>query len=206
MPVEAFCLASGPSLTMIPDDLEKVRAWRNEKEDRIVIVTNTAFRYALWADFLYGMDSKWWKAKPDTGGYASHAEEAKATFKGELMTCSQAYRVHKITFVPRLYKWSSYGNSGTGAINLARHKGARLIYLLGYDCQRTNGKVHCHGDHPKVLSNATSMRSWPDQHKRLESIIGKKGIKVFNCTRCTALKVWPRMTLEEALAKTAQAA
>lgn len=203
--VEAFCIASGPSLTH--EDIEKVRIWREERrQDRFVIVTNTTFRWALWADYLYGMDSKWWKANPCEGGYASYAEEAKATFKGELMTCSQAYRQHKLTFVPSLYKWASYGNSGAGAINLARHKGARTIYLLGYDAQKTGGKSHCHGDHPKMLANASSMRSWQDQFNRLQSNIGKKGIKVFNCSRETALKTWPRMKLEDVIVKITQAA
>jgi hypothetical protein len=48
------CIASGPSLTA--EDVERVRAAGHP-----VIVTNTTFRLAPWADVLFGMDSKWWK-------------------------------------------------------------------------------------------------------------------------------------------------
>src|SRR5690606_36428084 len=74
------CIASGPSLTA--DDVETVRRWRQEAQgehagagqdasaggpDREwaggpvgVVVTNTTFRAAPWADVLYAMDRAWW--------------------------------------------------------------------------------------------------------------------------------------------------
>src|SRR5690348_256930 len=48
------CIASGPSLTA--DQCEQVRKWRQEEtqeqEKRRVIVVNTTYQIALWADAL----------------------------------------------------------------------------------------------------------------------------------------------------------
>lgn len=200
MPVECVCLGSGPSLTA--EDIETVRKWRDGFSlGRFVVVTNTTFRSALWADVLFAMDGKWWNAKPGDSGFTSFALEAKATFKGRLVTASQSYKTHKIEFSRHV----TFGNTGAGAIHWAYHNGARRIILLGYDCQKTGGKAHHHGDHPKPLYNALTMSSWPDQFKRLADALKGKA-EIINCSRETALKCFPRMPLEDALAKTAQAA
>lgn len=190
MPAEAICLASGPSLT--GEDIERVRRWRICNGDRSVIVVNTTFRSALWADVLFGMDGRWWR---------QYATEAKANFKGQLVTSSQSYRTYGIAFSRHV----TFGNSGAGAINWAFHHGARRIVLLGYDCQLTYGRSHHHGDHPKPLHNALTWASWQDQFNRLAAALKGKA-DVINCSRETALRVWPRMPLEDALAKPAQAA
>lgn len=91
----------------------------------------------------------------------------------------------------------AFGNSGAGAIALAAKAGATRVVLLGYDCQVTDGKVHHHGDHPAGLGNAGSMPKWPDQFKRLAATLA--GVEVVNCSRQTALRVFPRMALEDAL-------
>lgn len=189
MTVEAVCLASGPSLTQ--EDIETVRQWR-ERTGGLVYVTNTTFRSALWADVLFSMDGRWWRV---------YASAAKATFKGDLVTSSQSYKSYGITFSRHL----TFGNSGAGLINLAYHRGARRIYLLGYDAQKTNGKSHHHGEHPKPLADATSCTHWPGQFGRLaEALKGK--VDIINCSRETILKCWPRMNLEDALVKPAKVA
>lgn len=55
---ETFCLASGPSMTAA--DAARVKAWRDAAPEREVIVVNTTYRLALWADVLYAMDRSWW--------------------------------------------------------------------------------------------------------------------------------------------------
>lgn len=182
MRVEAVCMASGPSLTV--EDIERVRVWRQSGSDRLVYVTNTTFRNALWADVLFSMDGKWWRA---------YSTEAKATFKGELVTSSQAYKSYGITFSRHL----TFGNTGAGMVNLAFHRGARRIILLGYDAQVINGKVHHHGDHPAPLHNALSHSHWPGQFARLADALKGKA-EIINCSRETALKCWPRVALEDA--------
>ena len=97
--------------------------------------------------------------------------------------------------MPKPFK--AFGNSGAGAIAMAAKAGATRVILLGYDCQRTGGKAHWHGDHPPMLGNAGSMPKWPDQFKRLAASI--EGVEVINCSRETALRAFVRMPLEDAL-------
>lgn len=184
------CIASGPSLTAA--DVERVRCWRAEAEagpstERAVIVTNTTFRIAPWADVLYGFDIAWWK---------HHVEEVDRVFSGE--RCSQAklpsrYRVTHLDKVPH------FGNSGSAAMYLAAHRGAKRIVMLGYDCQHTGGKAHWHGNHPGKLGNAGTVKSWPAKFAMLADALEKRGVEVVNASRVTALECFQRADLETAL-------
>lgn len=73
--------------------------------------------------------------------------------------------------------------------------------MLGYDCQRTGGKVHWHGDHPKGLGNAGSMPKWPQQFAKLKAAMA--GVEIINCSRETALTCFTRGDLETCLAEAA---
>lgn len=90
-------------------------------------------------------------------------------------------------------------NSGAGAIAAAHHFGARRVILLGYDCQHTGGRKHWHGDHPEGggSGNAGSVGKWPAQF--LELVRHLAGVEVINCSRETALTVFPRAQLEDVL-------
>lgn len=70
--------------------------------------------------------------------------------------------------------------------------------MIGYDCQKTGGKAHWHGDHPKPLGNAGAVDKWPAQFKDMLRYL--RGVSVINCSRETALSCFPRATLEEFLA------
>lgn len=183
---EAFCLASGPSLCA--EDVATVANWRNcpDRTDRGVIVVNTTFRMAPWADYLFAMDRRWWKV---------HGMEA-GLFRGEKYAIFSQQRDFNIK-VLRHPALETFGNSGAGAISLAIRKGARRIYLLGYDCQHTQGRTHWHGDHPKQLGNAGSMTKWPAQFERIAEVAREQGVEIINCTRETALRAFPKAHLHE---------
>lgn len=178
---DVVCIASGPSLT--PQDCETVRRWREAGSGRAVIVVNTTFRLAPWADVLYAMDASWWNA---------HLDEVRRTFRGRLVNPWREMRgVERVRFEHRR-------NSGAGAISLAAHWGARRVVLLGYDCQRTGGQTHWHGDHPRGLGNAGTIGLWPAIFARLaKSLAGR--VTVINATRETALTCFERRPLAEAL-------
>lgn len=171
------CIASGPSLT--PEDCEAVRGLP-------CIVTNTTFRLCPWADVLFAFDGKWWD---------HYLEEVRRTFKGALM--SHAIAVKPGVESVRGKPWfQHFHNSGASAISLAITGGASRVILLGYDCQRTGGKTHWHGDHPKALSNARSIANWPTQFKNVARYAASKSVPVLNASRATALTCFPRVTLE----------
>ena len=175
------CIASGPSLTF--DDCERVRA-----AGIPAIVTNTTFRWALWADALYAMDKQWWQ---------HYLAEVERAFPG--LRCTPHLLPHRFgTIALKQCGFHSYNHSGAGAISLALHGGARRVILLGYDCQHTGGRAHWHADHGKGLGNARSIDRWMVSYDQLRERMDKHGIAYVNCTRETALD-WPRAPLEEAL-------
>ena len=184
---DVVVMASGPSLTA--EDIETVRQWREAGENRYVIVTNTTYQSALWADALFFYDFKWWKR---------YEQDVAANFAGHRVTISSASG----SSVTRLQSphFNGFGNSGAGAISLAVLAEARRVILLGLDCKYgKGGKRHHFGNHPPGLGNALSLKKWPNSFKRLAGHAKNKGVEVINASRDTALTCFPRVSLEEAL-------
>lgn len=139
------------------------------------------------ADVLFAMDRKWWR---------EYGPEC--TFAGERYSMVQEAWPGVMT-TP--VKDASGGNSGGGAMLLAKWFGAKRIILLGYDCKvGTDGRRHWHGAHTQrreKLTDAGSLDKWPRQFAKIARRFD--GIEVLNASRDTDLDVWPRVTLEEAL-------
>ena len=192
-------LASGPSLTT--DDVELVRRWRSADGQRRVIVVNTTFRLAPWADILYACDLQWWDA---------YAAEVFGVFEGQPWSQTEIacrrYNLAHIKGEPGagLSRQRGLirqgGNSGYQAIGLAFDQGAERIVLLGFDMQNTDGRTHWHGDHPAGLRNTSPFTSWTGKFGQLAVDLEREGVRVINATRETALRCFERMPAEEALA------
>ena len=138
------------------------------------------------------MDAEWWKF---------HLPAVKEGFQGERLSLRQRPGV-EVVRSQYLQQGSSRGqNSGAGAIGTAVARGARRVILLGYDCKHgADGRKHWHGDHGKGegAGNAGSVGKWPAQFREL--LLHLRGAVVINASRDTALTVFKRATLEEALA------
>lgn len=128
------------------------------------------------------MDESWWQM---------YLDDVKTVFQGRRFSTNRISGVEKVTFDPKR-------NSGLGAIRLAMLFGAEKIVLLGYDCQHTGGERHWHGDHPKGLGNASSVQHWPMRFAGFAKKVS--GVEIVNASRETALKCFPQMDLEDALA------
>jgi hypothetical protein len=90
-------------------------------------------------------------------------------------------------------------NSGFQSLGLAHYFGASRVILLGYDFQRTGGRAHWHADHPRSLGNGGRFPAWVDEMKQLAHDLKDAGVEVINCSRTTALKCFPRSTIQEVL-------
>lgn len=179
--MKAVCLASGPSLTV--EDVEAVRQWRQGAEDRLVVVANSTFRAAPWADALFAMDTQWWMR---------HREEVDRVFRGAKYTTSSIWLTVGATKLPKPFK--HFFNSGAAAISLAERLGATRIALLGYDCQHApDGRTHWHGSHPDGLGDAATIKRWPERFEQLAKTLR---VPVVNCSRQTALKCFERGDIE----------
>ena len=176
------CIASGPSLTT--EDVETVRRWKGP--GRAVIVANTTFRAAPWADAMYAMDKKWWNA---------YGAEVAATFHGLKFSGALSMQgVHRI----QPHEMRAHGNSGAGCVSLAVMAGAKRVVLLGFDCQHTGGRAHWHPDHPGALGNAKTVDKWPPKFRALASSLRGRA-EVVNASRETALDMFRRVPLDHAI-------
>lgn len=138
------------------------------------------------------MDAAWWK---------THIAEVRPVFPGEFLGFGSDSAKHGVRPMRRVKgDWQPFGNSGAGAIAVAALSGAARVLLLGYDCQHADGKRHWHGDHPKgTAGNAApeTVRKWPGHFRKLREAFPE--VEIINCSRATALTVFPRSNLEDVL-------
>jgi len=187
-----FCLASGPS--MCREDAEAVRG-----RGKIIAIGNTG-ELAPFADVLYSADPARWREYGDP----------HAGFTGRRVSLAMDGLPEGVEGLP--YR-DGHGlgrdvihtghNSGYQAINFAYLQGARRVVLLGYDMQHTGGRHHWHADHPRHLGN---FNPWMPElcRPRFDALahdLAGEGIEVWNCSRESALRCFPRTPLAEFLGR-----
>ena len=132
------------------------------------------------------------------------------------VTCDDAAPVHelpellvlkesgRVGFDPDPAYLRTGGNGGYQAIHLAVHAGASRILLCGYDMRFVNNQVHWHGRHANPLRDAGEgiFPQWLDWYATLVEALElrEEKVEVLNCTPGSALRGWPKVELEEALA------
>lgn len=186
------CLGSGPSLTQADVDACRGRAR--------VIAIKDAVRMAPWADVLYGAGSDnpgrtWW-----------HREGPSLTFPGLRYTLDRECRhwASVLGMAPSAVGLSTNPetlalghHSGYQAMNLAVLLGASKIILLGYDMQPTGGQDHFFGKHPH--GNTPPFALFLASFAQIVEPLRELGVAVVNASRDTALTLFPRQPIEEAL-------
>lgn len=146
------------------------------------VAVNDAFRIAPWAHALVACDDKWWKANPDA-----------LEFIGEKWSSTP---VRFSDAVGRMRGPGIQANTNSGLLGLyyAVGQGAGRVLLLGVDMKGS----HYFGPHlnrPNTEPHrfAIFMEQFRDATKRIGDC------EVINCNPDSALEVFPRMKLEEAL-------
>lgn len=199
-------MASGPSLT--ESQCARVNAWRSETNK--VIVINTTFRMAPWADVLYGCDCRWWDCVDPKTGISYFAEARRHFDLSQMWTaepvCAEKYGINLIRGLnqPGLSKKRGLihfgNNSGYQAIGLAEQAGAKRLILLGYDMREDGGKTHHHGDHPAPLQSRNPYPRWIENFRPLAIDLAAAGVQVLNATPRSALDCFQKVSLADALA------
>lgn len=123
-----------------------------------------------------------------------YIDEVNSSFKGARYSNNQHHARYRVQVV----RHKCFANSGAGCIATAVEGGAKRIILLGFDCQKTGGKAHWHGNHPKGLGNADKIEHWHDKFSQLAATI-PEGVEVLNASRETALTMFPRVNLDDVL-------
>ncbi len=190
------CLGGGPSLSR-----QQVDACRGRAR---VIAVNDAWRLAPWAGVLYACDWRWWLKHAGVPGFAG-LKVTLSNSRGHL-DHHPDIRIVENTGTEGLERaptgLRTGRNGGYQAINLAVHLGASRIILLGYDMRADRrGRTHWFGDHadwptrPGVFAGVM-LPCFATLVKPLEEL----GVQVVNCTPKSALDVFPKVPLEQALA------
>lgn len=172
-----ICVASGPSLTEDDAGLAQESGYK-------IIAANNSWQRVPKCDVIYASDYAWWKRySPELSIPAERWTNTPKAAKD---------------YGCQYFKLASGLNSGLAAIHLAAWFGATRILLLGYDCQPTGGQLHWHGAHVRCNNpNEISFKMWQRQYRMTPNHIRNR---VVNCSRETALKVFARASLEDALA------
>jgi hypothetical protein len=187
-------MASGESLS--GEQCAAIAEWRGDQDarSRRVIAINTTFQRAPFADAIYGADEAWWKV---------YLRDVRAACAGaELFSAQRTDGVREVKHArgPGLNKTKGVvnegGNSGYQAINLAYHAGAKRLVLVGYDMRGG----HWHGDHPPGLNKRPSYAHWIRDMKQLALDLEREGVQVANASPKSALRCFPAMGLDAALA------
>lgn len=189
------CLASGPSLLRADVDACQGRA-------RVIAVKDT-IRLAPFADCLYccGSDrGRWWDVYgPKLGAFEGlrYTLDPKATRWG-----AQLLRQGPDEGLSTKPTTLCTGkNSGYQSVGLAFLLGARRILLLGFDLKPADdGREYFFGDHPYQRPHKNPYDVFLDYFKTIVEPLAAHGVEVINCTRSSALKVFPQMSIQEALA------
>lgn len=163
-----------------------------------VIVVNTSYQLAPWADVLYACDLKWWdwhKGAPEfTGLKVCHEKKAAERYGLNRVDLLGSEEQSKLSLVPGVL--GRGGNSGYHAFNLALQFGARRIGLLGLDfCGR-----RWHGPHPNGREQAAdTLERWRVRFDAAEWQVNWAGADVVNLSPVSALTAYPKLSFEEAM-------
>jgi len=145
------------------------------------VAVNDAFRLAPWARALVAGDGEWWDCNRDAFAFAGDKWSANAD------------RAR----VKRMRRPGVFTNTNSGLLGLyyAVDHGAERVLLLGVDMHGT----HYFGPHT-TRPNTTPQRfavfleQFRDAKRRIDC-------DVINCNPDSALTLWPRMPLDDALAR-----
>lgn len=188
-------VASGPTAKDTPIKLAKGVAK--------VIVINSSWKLAPWADLLFACDSAWWNHAngcPEFKGLKMTVDKATAAkFPDVQLVGCRKPDDRLVIDQPGTVGWG--GNSGFHCLNLAVQFGCAKILLVGMDMRVDKG-IHWHGKHPQGMNNPTAgnVERWRRAVDGTARVIAPLGIRVINCSPISALRNFEKMPFEEALA------
>ena len=191
-----FIIGGGPSL--IGFDFTPIH-------ERKVIGVNNSYRFGDWVDVCWFGDLKW---------FHWHQKELRQSFKGIVAHCNTRSDLRALKWTACFARESSRGLStkpntvrwnrcsGLSAINLAYHMGASTVFLLGFDMKHNGVQKNWHLDHMEDQS----VEKADDRYVRFLSMCKyikrdaiKLNLKIINGNPDSAIKEFPKMTLNQFL-------
>lgn len=189
-------VAGGPSLREM--DWERLRGVP-------AIAINRAYEVMPFAPVLWWSDSRFWRQHK--AGLECHAAIWKATCftnyheQDAIPSWVTQYRMTETAgFDPDPRYLRSGNNSSYAAMCLATHLGAVRLVLFGVDMQHGSaGETHFHEGHGLMHQEMTLTNYMLPFFDTLAAPLAERGIEVINASEQSALKTWPRCSIEEGL-------
>ena len=174
--------------------------------DEHVIAVNNSYLLGDWPDICHFGDWGWYKVHRERlaswpGLKVSHspsfADPAKAKEGGvKYMPRDRAKRMG-LSDNPGKLSWGF--NTGSSAIDLAVHLGAKQVILLGFDMRNgRSGETHWHrghGPNRRPASYARFLQGFPVIAKDARRL----GVEIINCSPGTSITEFPVANLKEIL-------
>lgn len=192
-------VASGPSARDVPLNIT-----RGDPEIYTIAI-NESWKLCPWAQMLYGCDHQWWwRRRGDWKGFGG-IKVTQDRQAADLMPGEDIKRVFSVRGCEHLMLdqkgyigWG--GNSGFQALNLGMHFKPRKVILVGFDMTLKNGD-HWHGRHANGLHNPKPpyVNRWRRVTDLAYLTLRSKGVFGYNTSPESALRNWPKATLEQAL-------
>ena len=190
--------APGPSLT--PSVAERCHSFT-------VLAIKEAYRLLPHAQVLYGCDAKFWRRNDGCPDYTGEKWSSHDNGSNTKLAVARDYGV-KLVNGKSGVRFSldqhtiHYGtNSGFQAINLALLFGATSIVLVGFDMRIVEGQRYFFGKHP--TSNRPSDFGIYSGIFEAAARALPKHIRIVNATPGSALRAFPMVSLDHALAPAA---
>lgn len=166
-----------------------------------VFVIKSEYRFAPWADALYGIDKEWWitnRGAPDFAGLKFSPSP----------TACRLFQLKQVRLRPRADILTAEtgvigcglrtggGHSGFQALNLAVQFGARRLLLVGFDM--TGGRRFLHEEGVSKF-DPRRLPEWREAMDAAAPQFDRLVVEVVNCSPGSALKAYRKARLEDAL-------
>jgi hypothetical protein len=180
-----------------------------QERGKNVIAVNSSYRIALFADILYFADERWWTRE------ITLEDHKLREFLGQVWTVSRISKDIQDVKLKRLRRvkpevqglalspdtvtmeWTSVQS----AINIAMHKGADRVVVLGLDNQPSPSdpqRFHHHAEYPWPHRLSTWQYKY-DNLAHAVPVLEQQGVKVFNASPISTIDFWPVVTVAETL-------
>jgi len=166
-------------------------------QSRRVIAVNRAFEKLPDAEVVYFSDLRFWNWNKDA--LLRHTGRKASCMRKLRHPEIESYETTGISGLETTPGKIRHGNSsGYAAINVAVHRGAQEIVLLGFDMRFVDGRCHWHDGYPV----ANVEKSFKQMVKYFDTLVGplkEVGVLVLNANPDSAIGAFPKISLGEAL-------
>lgn len=208
-----FIIATGPSLTM--DDIESLKNEYTFSMNSICkLYDQTEFRptyYAIQDNMVFDKMQDTIRAHKEVPVFISDNIFKKYKRENDWIEFPTDTKYHSYDILKGVYHAKFSGDAyeivydgysiAYSCLELAVYMGFKEIYLLGADCSYSGPKEHFVDSGVEDRNRKYATPKLIVAYEEAKRYADKHGIKIYNATRGGVLEVFPRVKLEDVLAK-----